>query len=162
QEVIEYFKSEHIDLYYDTWYRARSHKDTEFAQFYDQRFGWPSYRIPFATYIFALTVAIIWIIAAALTNEVQDPHAMELRPAALALVGAYLWIIYDLLSKFARRDIVPTRLYAYAVRLVIVVPLAYVVHNIPSEVFRDYALIALGAFPTETLYRIMRRQGARA
>src|SRR5436190_15079678 len=70
QEVVEYFKSEHIELYYDTWYRARSRKDIEFAQFYDQRFGWPSYRIPFVTYILALIVAFVWIIAAALTNEI--------------------------------------------------------------------------------------------
>ena len=162
QEVIEYFKSEHIELYYDTWYRARSPTATEFAQFYDQRFGWPSYRIPFATYVLALVVAFIWIILTAFTNEFQQPHASELLPAAYALVGAYLWIIYDLLSRFARRDIVPTRLYGYTVRLVIVIPLAYVLSEIASNTFRPFALIALGAFPTETIYRILRRQGAKA
>lgn len=163
QEVLEYFKDEHIEFYYDTFYPARIATDQRpegagFAQFYDQRFGWPSYRIPFVAYVLSLIGAFVWIIAAVLTDKI---HGVEVRPAAYALAGAYLWIVFDLLSRFARRDIFPTRLYAYAIRLIIVIPLAYVVAHALTDAVRPYALVALGAFPTDTLFRIMRRQGAK-
>jgi len=164
QEVVEYFKSTDIQRYYDAFYPARPDSKSrgleEFAQFYDQRFGWPSYRLSLIAYVLALIVSFLWIISAVLKQ--QPIHGIDLRIAAYALGGAYVWVVFDLLLRFARRDIVPTRLYTYAVRFIVIIPIAYVISGALNERAAPYALIALRSFPTDTLYRLMRRQGAKA
>jgi hypothetical protein len=164
QEVLEYFLGKEIAAYYKKFYRARYSEKEEpsashFAQFYDQRFGWDSYRVPLVGYIVALTVATGWIIGAVLhVKGADDPR---FREVAYALTGAYIWVIFDLLYNFSRRDIVPSRLYAYTFRFVIIIPIAYVIGAFLSESAKPTALIALGCFPTNTLYKLVRRQGVK-
>ncbi len=164
QEVLEYFVGNQIEAYYKKFYPAKLSEtehpsETHFSQFYDQRFGWHSYLVPLTGYALALLGALAWIVGAVFDRDGSNGTLVDI---AYALVGAYIWIGYDLLQRFSRRDIVPSRLYTYTFRLVVLVPLAYVIGHAVNPDVRLYTLVALGCFPTDSLYKIVRRQGAKA
>jgi hypothetical protein len=165
EEIIHYFNSEAIAHYFDRFRNARNVADpqAEFAIYYDQRFGAVSYRYPILIYMFALLTAILWIGASASkAGPLLEKIIVPAPDVAWALAGAYFWIVQDLLSRFMRRDLAPSVLYAYSFRFIICVPIAFALVFIlkldsGSAVSAALAFI-LGIFPTNTLILVLRRQ----
>lgn len=162
EEIIHYFNSEAIAHYFDRFRNAKKIENatTEFATYYDQRFGAVSYRYPIVIYLAALVTAMLWIAGSALQIEAAKQISMYARGVAWAMAGAYFWVVYDLLTRFSRRDLVPSALYGYAFRFIICVPVAYALAMILHLDDVTHAALAfmLGVFPTGTLVLILRRQ----
>ncbi len=165
EEIVHYFNDRAIVHYFERFRRAQKTADakSEFAIYYDQRFGSVSYRYPITVYLAALIAAMLWVAGAALQVEDFKSVFKFASGVAWALAGAYFWVVQDLLLRFARRDIVPAALYGYSFRFVICVPLTYalgtILHLDKADGHVQAALaFMLGVFPTSTLILIMRRQ----
>jgi len=92
-------------------------------------------------------------------TSLPDTYAMP--PIALsALAGAFAWVIVDLLNRFRRRDFTSTDVYNSAFRVLLSVPLGFAFAQVAAANVGVPLAFLLGAFPTATLFTIMRRIGS--
>jgi hypothetical protein len=130
------------------------------AQLYDDRFGVRTYILPLCVYTLVLAVTIVVTVWTAFGERVPThlPGATIAPAGAYALAGAYLWVVSDLIGRYRQRNLVPSSLYAAAFRMTIAIPLAAAVAGMLNETVAPTFGFLLGAFPTNTLMLVMRRQ----
>jgi hypothetical protein len=169
KEVLGYFKHRSIVKYFKQfypkeWTKLSKEKEEKissaFERIYDERFGLKTFMLPLILYFVSLATTV-GAIAYTVVNKGPGLDGVTLdETGEFALAGAYLWVAYDLISRYRQRDLVPSALYWYSFRFVICIPLAYVLLALPPVVASAVAAptaFALGAFPTETLMLILRR-----
>jgi hypothetical protein len=163
-EIIHYFDSKAITEYFSRYFPAQPrgsdwNPERAFQGFYDRRFGFRAYFPALAIYSAILLVAVSIMVGAAFgtLGGVAMPALLNKLPIAAALAGAYVWVFTDILSRFQTRDIVPSMLYQGALRFGIAVPLAYSIGSLFIETNQIAIAFMLGAFPTKTLFLLMRR-----
>jgi hypothetical protein len=83
------------------------------------------------------------------------------NPAVLASAGAYAWVVNDLISRSRQNDIVTSDINSCTLRLFISIPLAYAISAAFQPAVGTPLSFFLGAFPTDTLFKIMRRQASK-
>jgi hypothetical protein len=168
-EILNYFQPHSILLYFKQFYSAewrllQGKSDSEivakFHQMYDGRFGVRTFLFPCVLYFLAL-LALIGVIVFAVRNGDLTWSGATLGIRGLyALAGAYLWVILDLILRYRQRNLVPSALYGYTFRFIVSVPLAYALSSLFTDAVAPPIAFALGAFPTDTLMLILRRQAA--
>jgi hypothetical protein len=163
-EIIHYFNSEAIKQYFSRYFPAEPRgpdwkPESAFQRFHDRRFGFRAYFPALAIYTAILLVAVSVMVGATFGTlaGVAMPASLKMPLIASALAGAYVWVFTDLLSRFQRRDIVPSMLYQGALRFGIAVPLAYSIGSLFADPIQIAIAFMLGAFPTTTLILLMRR-----
>jgi hypothetical protein len=163
-EIIHYFDSKAITEYFSRYFPAEPRGSDwnpaqAFQRFYDRRFGFRVYVPALAIYSAILLVAVCVMVGAAFgtLGGVAMPTTLNKPLIAAALAGAYMWVFTDLLSRYQTRDMVPSMLYQGAVRFGIAVPLAYSIGSLFNELNQIAIAFMLGAFPTKTLFLLMRR-----
>lgn len=129
-----------------------------FLQSYDARFGLKQYVAPLALFAVISTVAVLWLAATVKAHLLSQPFPGSLPPiASAAIAGAYLWTVSYILSHVYRRDLQPAMPYWLSLRFVVSVPIAYsIIAWAKADLAVPIAFIC-GAFPTESLLRIARR-----
>jgi hypothetical protein len=169
REIINYFQPHSILLYFKQFYsgewrslvgRPDDEVTAKFNQMYDSRFGIRTFSLPLGVYslaLFALVLAIAYSLARG--SPRWAGATLETR-GLFALAGAYLWVILDLISRYRQRDLVPSALYGYTFRFLFSIPLAYALSTLFNDAAAPPIAFALGAFPTDTLMLILRRQAA--
>ena len=165
RSILGYFDNDAAKTYFDQFYFAESGNfapeyATQLARMYDQRFGAIVFLMPLGLYFAALAVTVTVLVATALsTLKIETiPSAVVENTAAAALAGAYLWIVSDLIQRYRQRDLVPGVLYSATFRIIIAIPMAYAIAaTMPKGVGAATLAFLLGAFPTDTLFLIMRR-----
>jgi hypothetical protein len=163
-EIIHYFDEKATTQYFRRYFpvlAARNNFDPEreFSKFYDERFGFRVYFLPFIIFMTTLLVAV-WVTVGATfgtVGGVSVPDSLRKEVIAAAIAGAYLWVFIDLLGRYRTRDIVPSALYQAALRFAIAVPLAYALGSFFNSTIQTAIAFMLGAFPTTTLMLLMRR-----
>jgi hypothetical protein len=86
------------------------------------------------------------------------PDAGFDKKGLYARAGAYLWVTLDLISRYRQRDLVPSALYWYTFRFLFSIPLVFALSTSFTDLAAPPIAFALGAFPTNTLMLILRRQ----
>ena len=162
-EILSYFDKRSVELYFKQFCLAEA-PVTDFKQafrdIYTQRFGIRTFYLAILLYAISLALAAWVATCSALGTEVGwFAPKMESR-GVYALAGAYLWVMWDLITRFRQRDIVPSVLYWHTFRFIISIPLAYAMSTLLTDAAAPPIAFALGAFPTSTLMLILRRQAA--
>ena len=151
-----------VDLYFDTFHQSLA-RPKDFATFYRGRFGRRNYLVPTLVVVATGWVVLTWIVASLLVDVGIRQPTTGLLPttAVLALAGAYLWVVIDLMTRWRFRDLGPTDLWRAAWRLIAAVPLAYAVGAILQPGLAGSVAFFLGAFPTRQVTTLVRRLGRR-
>jgi len=147
----------------------------EFERIYNCRYGKNNYYIPLlllattcgiATFLMATTAALQLLIhfgdtTAALTSlPAIELSVVSLPPvAALAVAGAYVWAVAELVFCSRRNDLVPSDILRAAIRLILAVPLAYAISTLFAPAIAPFLALAIGAFPLDELTAIVRTLG---
>ena len=166
REILSYFSDKSIELYFERFYSAEAkklshHPRDSLSAMYNDRFGARTFVLPGIVYIASL-ILVIWIMMSSLAETSLSASALKLETRGLfALAGAYFWVTWDLIARYRQRDVVPSSLYGYAFRFVISIPLVDALSTLFSDAGAPPIAFALGAFPTTTLIRIIRRQSAK-
>jgi hypothetical protein len=169
REILSYFQRRSVLLYFKQfysaeWRRVKGKSDAEiianFHDMYDGRFGIRTFLLPGFVYVLGLIVLIGVMLFTVLFGPQRWAGATLETRGLYALAGAYLWVAFDLISRYRQRDLVPSALYGYAFRFLFSVPLAYAVSTLLNDATGPPIAFALGAFPTDTLMLFLRRQAA--
>jgi hypothetical protein len=165
REIIDLFNDDAIRLYFQHFYKARAAELSkaparELGKIYDARFGLRSYLLPLTVYTLtlALTVFVCAWTAAGENVLIRLPEVPIAPAGAYALAGAYLWVVNDLIARYRQRNLVPSSLYTAAFRMIIAIPLATAIAGLLKEPVAPTIGFLLGAFPTTTLFLVMRRR----
>lgn len=89
-----------------------------------------------------------------------DPNSpgWSLPPIAIsALLGAFMWSISDELDRITRRDLGPKDVYGWIFRMLLAVPFGWALSAVLEKNAGVPVAFFIGAFPTQTLFRIGRR-----
>jgi hypothetical protein len=169
REILSYFQPHSVLLYFKQfysaeWRRLNGKSDAEviasFNDVYDGRFGVRTFLFPGSVYVLGLFVLIGVMLFTVRNGSLKWAGATLETRGLYALAGAYLWVTLDLISRYRQRDLVPSALYGYTFRFLFAVPLAYAVSTLFNDAAAPPIALALGAFPTDTLMLILRRQAA--
>jgi hypothetical protein len=76
------------------------------------------------------------------------------------IAGAYMYSFADQLSHWSAWDLSPTNIYRVTFRLAIAVPLGYALSYFGTGI-AVFVVFLIGAFPTNTLMKIIRRLAAK-
>jgi hypothetical protein len=87
---------------------------------------------------------------------------LEIPPVVVAaIVGAYVWVVYDLAARAHHGDLRATNLFQASYRFLFAAPLAIGLTSPLKEQAAVPVAILLGAFPTATLLTVARRLAAK-
>ncbi len=75
-----------------------------------------------------------------------------------AFFGAYFFIVYEMQRRERSADLSPFHLNQASLRLVLIVPIAYVFAGFFRAEFGPFIAFALGAFPIKELWKILKNQ----
>jgi len=81
--------------------------------------------------------------------------------AMTAVMGAYMWVLFDEITKWYRSDLSPADVYWWSFRFAIAVPMGYAMRDIFTPGLAMPLAFVLGAFPTAKLMSIARRVATR-
>ena len=168
QQIVSRFSNELIVHYKETFYPRADFKDNEgFAKEYDTRYGRPLFLFPvllFSVTLFFLTyLCVSWV----LSHDWASATEGTAKIAVFSLTGAYLWITYDLIIRARQNDMVTSDINRATLRLLVSLPFGFAVSAFAggltgSTVSLSSGVLAffVGAFPTDTVLKFMRRTAA--
>lgn len=168
QQITSRLSDECIRLYRMTFYPNSGFTDSAgFAREYDLRYGRPLFFFPVAlfgiTMIFLTYLSVSWVFS----HDWAGASEGTAKIAILSLAGAYVWITYDLIIRARQNDIVTSDINRATLRLLVSLPFGFAISAfagvIPgSAVTLSTGALAffVGAFPTDTVIKIMRRTAA--
>jgi len=77
-------------------------------------------------------------------------------PFIMALLGAFVWSVYEILSRRKSGDLTPSELYDVAFRLVAAVPIGYAFSLLVLDTVPGFVAFAVSAFPLRDIRLFMR------
>jgi hypothetical protein len=152
-----------ISRYFDQFYHATAEQlnrepRKELSKIYNERFGVRVFIFPVILYVASLTIALVAIAVAVNARLSNQTSGFSIDAVwAHALAGAYLWSTYYLISRFRQRNLIPSALYIAALRILMAIPFAVTIGWALKEGAAAPVAFFLGAFPTNTLFLIARR-----
>ncbi len=164
KEILDSFTDKGVKRYFCLFFPARPDDGRSlkvaFADFYDRRFGRQHFLIPCIVFS-AVFGFLIFLVSSVVFGWLRKDSqtGLDMPPVAVAaLVGAYAWVLLDLVTKAHLYDIKPTNLMGASLRLIVAAPLGLAVAALLAEDAGVPIALFLGAFPTHTLTKIARRQ----
>lgn len=79
------------------------------------------------------------------------------EPIIMAILGGYVWSLYELLGRHRSGDLTPVSLYGIALRVIGCVPIGYAFSLLSVDNVQSFFAFAAGAFPVRDLRRMLRR-----
>lgn len=138
-----------------------------FAKEYDKRYGRPLFTAPILLLALALLVLTYFCVLWVLTHDWASAQEGTAKIAIFSLAGAYMWITYDLIFRARQNDIVTSDINRATLRLLISLPFGFAISAFAgvmtgSTVTLSTGALAffVGAFPTDTVLKFMRRTAA--
>lgn len=141
----------------------------DFARRYDFRYGRHLFLRPvmlyFAAVIFLSYLSVSWALGHGWS---PDPQAIP-QIIIFSLAGAYLWVVNDTIVRARQNDMVTSDINRATLRLFLAIPLGLAVSapfsamlSGPASTTGAAALaFFVGAFPTETILKFMRRSASK-
>lgn len=164
-EILDAFRDQAISSYLRCFHerdlpQERAQLRQRLATIYDKHIGRGTYLLP-ATLMF-VGMALGLAFATTVPSWLGRPAPVGLDPvAASALLGAFSFVLFDLISACIRRALAPRDLMWAMYRFTVMVPMAFALLAVVKEDFALFVAFALGAFPSEWLQRLVRRLGRR-
>jgi hypothetical protein len=167
EELMDRFDDAAINAYYSSFFPGRQRGvdrrplKERFQEDYNARFGRTHFIFPLII-LFSITLFLSIISTQYLFFNAGLLHKYPEQPwtAVLANAGAYMWVLNDMISRGRRNDIVASDVNRATLRLMIGAPIAYAFASILQPPFGQALAMFLGAFPTETVFKLIRRQAA--
>jgi hypothetical protein len=168
RQIVDRLPEASIAHYKDTFCPMGDFEDSAgFAREYDLRYGRRLFVFPvtlFCVAIYFLTyLSACWV----LPHDWSSADEGTAKIAILSLAGAYVWITYDLIIRARQNDIVTSDVNRATLRLLVSLPFGFAVSAFAgvlpdSQVTLTSGALAffVGAFPTETVLKFMRRTAA--
>jgi hypothetical protein len=167
RDIIEGFTDEAIQSYFSTFHpQVTLEKGVfreQFNKYYRSQFGRSRFILPLLLFTCLVGLALCW---SALSmpdllqfGKVSDGEFPTL--AIIAVMGAYMWILFDEITKCYSNDLSPGDIYWWCFRLAIAVPMGYSIRGILKDDVAMPVAFLLGAFPTAQLMSIARRIATR-
>lgn len=165
KEILDNFTDKGIEEYFSLFFPARPKtiKDNlrvDFMNFYDRRFGRKNFIIP-GLLLFAVSGFLLFLVSWVVFGWLRKGSGIELdvpQVAIAAFVGAYAWVLLDLIAKAHLYDLKPTNLLTASFRLVLSAPLGLAVAALLKDEVGIPVALFLGAFPTRTITTMARRK----
>lgn len=166
-EIIDKFGKSAIESYYGQFFSIESYDEKNYLKEFENLLDSKSGRVSFIFPSLMLT-AITFAIVLSISETVFDRLGGDVSPvialpamAISAFSGAYMWVLYDFISRARRLDFAAVHVSWACFRLVIAAPLGYAVAAVLADEIGVSAAFLFGAFPTHTMMRILRRQANR-
>lgn len=165
KEILDNFTDKGIEKYFSLFFPARDktikeNLKVDFSDFYDRRFGRKHFIIP-GLLLFAVSGFLLFLVSWVVFGWLRKGSGIELDlpPVAVAaFVGAYAWVLLDLIAKAHLCDLKPTNLLNASFRLVLSAPLGLAVAALLKDQAGIPVALFLGAFPTRTITTMARRK----
>ena len=149
----------------DLWKATATHARPAFEEYYDSQFGqgrfiWPGVLLLVVAAILLFCPATAALISLRAHAGGSPPVELSFWVLAVAVLGGYTRVLIDLIDQFQQENIRPSDLLRGCFRLLISVPMGYVIgkwlgadgSNLASAV-----AFLMGLFPTSTVMTIGRR-----
>lgn len=149
-----------------TWEELNAFLTDQFMKYH----GWWHYVLPAAMVLafgaLSLVLGYVWVMdrlgSRVLIGLVPGGGAVLMHSAPntviLALLGAYVWSLYELISRRNSRDLTPDELYEVAHRFVAALPIGYAFSLLGAGAFSPALAFAASAFPVRDAQRILRQR----
>jgi hypothetical protein len=169
QDILSSMNTDAKRLYLKTFLRLESKTpDDDFDAMYTYRYG--RYRLiaPVILLVCVLLPALFLVsetaipqIALAICGKSPCPFKgvfLVISPQAVAaIIGAYTWVAFGLVSNAARYNLPPPFVLVATLRMVVAVPLGYAVGALAAPGLGIFLAFAVGVFPLETVQTILQR-----
>jgi hypothetical protein len=160
QQIVSRFSTRSIDRYKETFCPKCDFTDNAgFAKEYDVRYGRRRFWAPVISFCVAVFFLSYLSIAWVLVHDWGSASDATAKIAISSLAGAYVWITYDLITRARQNDIGPSDINQATLRLLISLPFGFAISAVAGEAKLITSTLAffVGAFPTDTVLKIMRR-----
>jgi hypothetical protein len=161
-EICEGLSPSSVDVYFKTFHKGLK-GSRDFLTFYNSRFGRYRYLVPTLVLVVEGWVILTWVATSILVGTGLRGATVGLLPvtAVFAFAGAYVWVVFDLITKWRFRDLAAADLWWSSWRFVAAIPLAYAVGALLQPELAGPMAFVLGAFPTRQVSTIARRLARR-
>jgi hypothetical protein len=159
--MILYFRQFHPQ------HQVQQEKVTErFRLYYKDQFGRRHFILPLILLFLISSALMIWSVFSILdwlgfdakTVDINKAHPGHLPVlAVIAISGAYMYCISEQIQHWASWDLLPSDLLWMSFRLVIAIPTGYALSAVLKPDMAQPIAFLVGAFPTNTLMKIIRR-----
>ncbi len=153
----DYFNQFHPDFMPD-----RKNQDERFQCYYTAQFGRRHFIFPLI--VFAMIVAVLLYQCEIWTADLLKGASTPQIPgiALFAILGAYMWVLYDQIRSWWRSDLSPGDFWWASFRFALAIPMGYAVSALAKDDAGKLLAFVLGAFPTNTLFSYLRRIGRKS
>lgn len=162
REIMCLFTDGAIKKYFRAFFPAEEirpeYVSLAFEKSFHSRFGRRTYILPTALLFGIVLVAYVLILA----YLARVPCVSSVGSFALvglsAFFGAYFFVVHEMQRRERSADLSPFHLNQASLRLVLIVPVAYVFAGFFRADFGPFIAFALGAFPINELWKILKDQ----
>jgi hypothetical protein len=168
EQIVSRFSDEAIGRYRQMFRPESRFKDSEgFSEEYDLRYGRRLFVFP--VLLFAATVigATYWSMAWVFSHDWASASEGTAKVAIFSLAGAYVWVTFDLILRARQNDVVTADINGATLRLLVSLPFGFAISAFAGVLSGTAITLStgalaffVGAFPTDTVLKFMRRTAA--
>jgi len=162
RDITDGFSDAAIQSYFQTFHpKVPLEQDLQkqFNAYYNDQFGRSRFVLPLLLLAGLVGLLLCWS-AMSIPDLLQSQKVSDGEFPALAMVavmGAYMWVLFDEITKWYSSDLSPGDIYWWCFRFTIAVPMGYAMKDVFTEGLAMPIAFFLGAFPTSQLMSIARR-----
>jgi hypothetical protein len=168
QQIVSRLSDPSIVHYKETFYPRADYTDgTGFAKEYDLRYGRHLFWAPVISFCVAVFFLTYLSVSWALSHDWAGASEGTAKIAILSLAGAYVWITFDLIIRARQNDVVTSDINRATLRLLVSLPFGFAVSAFAGALPGSGVTVSsgalaffVGAFPTDTVLKFMRRTAA--
>jgi hypothetical protein len=163
-EIVGFFSENAIRHYFRTFFPQELTEPNvleSFRKHYHRRFGRRHFILP-AMCLLGIAGFLLVLVTETLQAWLKPESDTEFTIpaiAVLAIAGAYMWVLFDLITRARCLDLDPADLFWASFRFIVAIPLGFSFSAVLKDDFGLFIAFILGAFPTQTLMTMVRRVG---
>jgi hypothetical protein len=168
RQILARFDNKLIGYYTKTFCPESSFINTAaFEKDYNRRYGRRLFFFP--VLLFAATVVFLSYLSASwvLSHDWSSTSEGTAKISIFSLAGAYVWVTYDLIQRARQNDIVTSDINRSTLRLLVSLPFGFAISAFAGVLSGSSITVStgalaffVGAFPTDTVLKFMRRTAA--
>jgi hypothetical protein len=160
-KLLSYLNLDALTIYYDEfpWTKVKENDLTKrFRKQFNYLYGRRTLLWPMSLFI-VITAGALFAVGKSVSQylHASAPGWSLPQLAVAALLGAFMWSISDELDRLTRRDLGPKDIYGWAFRVLLSVPFGWALSQVAATSAALPVAFLIGAFPTQTLFRLSRR-----
>jgi len=129
-----------------------------FNSYYNALFGRKHFIVPLVL-LFAVVSGLFYLCKLILESPIpKEQNFLETKGAiaVFAIMGAYLWVVYDHIKKWWHSSLSPKDIYEASFRFALSIPFGYSVSMLAAAAAGPVIAFFMGAFPMQTLLSTFR------